>query len=426
MGNWEIGNKQYEALRWIAAGCPSRDDFRSLQASTALLQARRLITVRRQPWRAELADEGRAVLRLQTLARSTSPDRENSSTESPPPAIPDLLSEVQAAGGTLVIVQPSKADRHIYLGAFQRLIRAGAMPDGQRLRHRGRESGDLVFWLEADDPAERKVQGRTELPERIDHPHQLFARRIRSAQAHHRPLDRKLVLAHVLATEFENRGFTVSGRETEFTLTTEDQIAITFQITDQTDKVPELGRDGRQKTDSWGAPRWVHVANGKVQVTTSSPYHRRSWADRSRWSIADKVPEIIAHAESEVAEERSRRAADEQRRKDRFAQWEAAVPRAVEKHKRAWNRGRATKQIEAWHRAVTWRNYADAVTRAAQQLSDTEQADALAWAAWLNDEAGKVDPTNDAANLVIETPRPHPWELSEFMPFHWSVSQPPD
>lgn len=363
---------------------------------------------------------------------SASPAEDREDTVSRRQALPDLLGEVQAAGGTLVVPQPSKEDRHIYLGAFQRLIRAGMVPEGQRMRHRGRESGDLIFWLETDDPAERarqlerKARGRMELPDRIDDPHKLFERRIRSAQTNNRPIDRKVILAHILATEFESRGFKVSGTETQLNVTTEDKIAFTFDIADQTDKMPELGRDGSQKTDIWGELKWVNVPNGKVQVTRSSPYHRRSWADRSRWSIADKIPEILAYAESEVAEERSRRVAEEKRHQERVAQWEAAVPKAAEAHKRAWNHKRASKQVKAWQRATKWRSYAAAVTTAAQDLPQDQQADALAWANWLNDEADKTDPTRDSSDLVIETPHPHSWELSNFMPNRWSVSQPPD
>lgn len=431
MGSWELGNKHYDVLHWVDDGCPDRDDVSRLKAAASPLQARRLITIRRRPWRAELTAEGRRVLELEN-ARPATAAADLRPRHAELAATPDLIGQVQDAGGTLVVPNPSKKVRHAYLGALYRATQSGSMPEGQRMRHKGRDSGDLVFWLETDDPArrakeaERKARGRAELPDRIDQPHRLVSRRIKLAQTHARPLDRKLTLAHVLATELEKRAFAVSGDETHLNASTADEITVEFEISTQADKVPDLGRDGRQKTDYAGRPVWKWVPNGNVQVTSGSPYHRRTWADRSRWSIADKIPDMVSYAEGEATEERARRVTAEQRRQERIAEWQVAVAQAVAAHKHLHNRERAGKQLEAWEAASRCRNYAAAVAVAAEELSGEQRSDALGWAAWLNDQADEVDPIRTPSQLTVQTPSPASWELSRLMPFGWTASQPPD
>ena len=62
------------------------------------------------------------------------------------------------------------------------------LTDGQRMRHTGRDSGDLVFWIEAVDPvaaakdAARKNRVPVDLRDHVDSPHRLVSRKIKAAQ----------------------------------------------------------------------------------------------------------------------------------------------------------------------------------------------------------------------------------------------------
>lgn len=447
MSGWELTEKHYDVLQWIADGCPEREDVNAMKTNAAVLNARGLVKVRRQPWRAHLTDEGRRVLGLRGVRtakkRSASPPQRRPAqpSDSPKPRrqarkpIPDLRAEVEASGGTLTIPSPSEGERRRYRQAFYMVIQKGVLPPNRRMRQKGRDSGDLVFWIETFDPDEdaqkelekkRLKEQRIDLPEYIENPHRLVSRRVKAGQTRGRVADRKLRFIHVLATALEEQGYSVTGEDFSISASTTDDIVMEFVVSDQTDREPDLDSDGEQK-EIWGRKQWKRTPNGKIQVAYGQRYYNlKTWADKVSWTIAAKVPEIVKLADDQVTETRKEREEAEHAKAQRLAEWEAAVPRARVEFTRQHNLDRAKKQMEKWSEAEQLRAYAAAVAEAANQLSGDEHDLAVEWSAWLQSQAKTIDPTGDPVRLRWDPKKGDDWEISKYMPRGWSAHHPPD
>lgn len=446
MAAWELTDKHFEVLEWVQDGCPERDDARALKARAAPLAALKLVKVLRQPWRAQLTELGAETL---TRRHDPRPARAPKPKPAPPrmppkPAVakpapperrqpdPDVVAEVEAAGGSLLILRPDEPTRAAYRRAFHAATTMDRAPAGKRLRLSGRSSGDLRLWLEDDDSKERleraaKLANRPAMPDFIEQPHKLVSRRIKAAQRRGKVADRKLRTTHLLATALEEAGYHVEGTELAPAATTDDDITVTLYVENQTDKVPDLDRKGEQRTDYAGRPQWKWLPNDKVSITDGHGYGKRTWSDRQRWTIADKVPEIVEYVDEVVTSTRERREEAERARRQRRAEWGAAVPRAKAAYQRAHNRERAQQQLERWSEARQWRAFAVDVATRAQGLDGEDREAVLAWAAWLNEQADHVDPACHPDQLRFDhADEERTWEVSKFMPHGWSVSYPPD
>ena len=192
--------------------------------------------------------------------------------------------------------------------------------------------------------------------------------------------------------------------------------------------MPDLDRKGVPKQDYGGKPLYVRVPNGKVQSSIRTGYYNvKTWADRKRWTIADKLPEILDWVDADVESTRAKRIEAERQRRARKIEWEEAVPRAYEAHAHAHNQGRAGKQLERWTKAQALRDYAKAVREAAERLPAEQRPQARAWSRWLTAKADRLDPTSTPENLAIERPKDaYSWDVDKYMPHGWTVRQPPD
>lgn len=88
---------------------------------------------------------------------------------------------------------------------------------------------------------------------------------------------------------------------------------------------------------------------------------------------------------------------------------------------------RLNHQLEQFAEAENTRAYAEAVAQRASALEPAQRAKAEAWAAWINTEADRRDPTLKDDLLAFEEPEEiRSWDLDKYMPRGMSASRPPD
>lgn len=264
MNGWDMTEKRWAALKWVADGCPVRDDSSAMKANAPILSARGLIKIRKNPWRAELTPSGRSMLD-QPLSNDTQGAARPVAAASKD-SVPDL-GEVAAAGGILTIPNPSAQTRHLYRQALHRVTKPGLMPQGNGCATGGGTRGTWCSgWSTStltkrprrrDERAALKLF-KAELPEWIDQPHPLVSRRIKAAQARHKTADRKLRVIHLLATAFEERGYHVTEDQFTLTASTDDGIETSFEVQDQHDRLPVLDSKGVQK-ETWGGQQQFNL-----------------------------------------------------------------------------------------------------------------------------------------------------------------------
>ncbi|GIT80151.1 hypothetical protein LLS1_18200 [Leifsonia sp. LS1] len=160
------------------------------------------------------------------------------------------------------------------------------------------------------------------------------------------------------------------------------------------------------------------VFSGRLRLTITFGVRSQPWwADRKRWTLEEKLPEIVG-----VVVDAAQRARDKrdqlQRENDLIAQrWADAVPQARAAYARNVNANRADEQVAAWTKARDLRSYADAVEGSHESVE---------WANWLRAEADRLDPLRNAAELQIAEPVDYPSaEVDRFMPYGWTVLMPP-
>lgn len=95
-----------------------------------------------------------------------------------PDAAADLVSALLRADHELRITNPKPSERAAWRRAIHATINSDAPPPGLRLRHTGRDRGDLVIRLVPDTPANEPRAASLEpvaIPEHLARPHALVA-----------------------------------------------------------------------------------------------------------------------------------------------------------------------------------------------------------------------------------------------------------
>jgi hypothetical protein len=108
------------------------------------------------------------------------------------------------------------------------------------------------------------------------------------------------------------------------------------------------------------------VPSGRLAIEMVDGYQTRRWADRARWSLADKLPELFALIEDRARQAKDQRSAAAQAGARRHELWEQAVPQARDRYVAELNQKRAIEQAAAWRTAGDLRAYATALRHAAE------------------------------------------------------------
>lgn len=351
--------------------------------------------------------------------------------------VEQLLWELTARQGVLQLADPAPTVRAAYRRAINHAIVGRAVPAGFALRHTGRDRGDLTIRLVPAAPS--VAQGR---PVRVPVPTTLAgAPDAVLTLAGPGPLpgfspagwDRALQIVNGLAQEAARRGYDFAVRRegdivVQLTIDEDSQEFLLAEEQERRNVVDETAA-AAVKYDWQRVPtRPTLVPTGRLVIRTPERYGSRSWADRQRWRLEDKIGAVFALAEERcrVAATARHQAADHASEQRRI--WEEAVPRAHAQYGEQLNRARLDAQVQAWRRAQDYRHYAAELQRRsrAADLDDTARAGLTDWIAFIEKQAAHLDPLAAVEELRVETPETaSATDLDRFMPSGMTVLRPP-
>lgn len=444
-----LSDRQMKVLEWIASGCPSGiwDDY-SYKHTTYALADRGLVSVdrRRRHWSTDVTDAGRYYLQHRQYrpepeprGSGLSPVKRQKPTNVPGLSGIDLIAMVQAVGGVLVIPDPAQGLRSSYRRAISKAIVEGAVPENSLLRHTGRDRGDLVVSLiSRADAGQRYVKPqRIPLPAVLD---ETVHDTVRILQ-HERPelIDvsddlraRALLVLQGIADECDRRSyeFTLRPNGTPTFRICLHGIAFDFALFEEYERRPIVDQDALQAAKyPWQRVRSTveKVRSGRLIIQTGSRYSHVSWADRKRWNLGDRLPDLFVYIERSTIAQLEQRDREERERARIRQAWEEARERAAQLFVTDANRRRLNDQLAACHRAEDIRAFAEKIDCQSERTDDPELAlRTRHWADWMRSEADRTDPLCRATDLTYYNPEEiKDSDLEPFMPRGASVWRPP-
>jgi hypothetical protein len=335
----------------------------------------------------------------------------------------EVIAKVVAAGGELHIADPEAGLRHRWRQGIYDAVAAELAPAGKRLRHRGRDQGDLVVWLEdavlSAVPAPEYPE--VVVPERVSKYHPILSatraevgtRRsgdvytYRWAGCAHvnvsaAAFGRAMRILQALIDEFIARGHQI-GLHKGYRCSGGLAVIIHGHPLELV-VVEETERDlsaaaGLEGVDS-RSPQWPRKPSGRLQIRDGhGAYDKTLAADRKRWTLDQRLGRVVVELEQRASELEERRLEKEREQERRRVVWEQAVARAegdLQEHHRAEV---LTDQVKRWRLAQEITAYTDAVTASrGGHLTDEEQA----WVDWAGAHARTIDPLNE----VLTPPEP--------------------
>jgi hypothetical protein len=247
-------------------------------------------------------------------------------------------------------------------------------------------------------------------------------------------MSRSVRIAHALALACEQEGWTVRSREKSltrwghpwndralFVIDTGEYRQGLFigEENDRSDHVPTT-YEQRQK-DRYGysyAPKYDYKASGRLFIEIDSHYRgrRQKWADRQRWTIEEKLGQIIDEIEARNLLEHEDRLEREQKEAERRERIERATAEATALFHEAYRKQVFLEQVEQWHLANRVREYMTAMAARVEAVDAPDaQARANEWLEWCEKAVRVLDPL-EAPLAMPECPVPSDDELRRFLP----------
>lgn len=422
--------------------------------SARALQDRKLVTIsRRGGWSATITDAGRQLLdgsaapTPRQRASRPSTRRTPQATKTPqttPAPIPrvtvsprELVEQVVNAGGTLTVEDPLPELRAAYRRAIHRATGEKMLPQGTRLRHNGRDDGDLVIRLiDATPPlAEPEIA----VPAMLEDPHPVVAHLgddpafpVLTPPAR----DRAVRLLEGLVREAERRGYaiaaTVAGGDLPGLRVSvgPDDIDLTLaeEIEQRRAPSPEAVVAAKYAWQRVPSER-VPTPTGRLRLTMFTAPRPLWWADRRARPLEHHLAGVFEQIESHAASRRAARDAEAARREKYRIEWHAARERATREYVDEGNRQRLSSQLESWRQARRIRRYCDELEAVRLGEHDPAVRDRLdGWLTWMRGHADAIDPLRRPSELSAFAPSkpPSDYDLSKFMPAAYSIWRPPE
>lgn len=345
----------------------------------------------------------------------------------------ELIDQLNAAGGEIHIANPSERVRSAYRSAIYFAKEAKLVPEGFQLWHTGRDRGDMVIrLLKRYSGVARQVQPK-ERPE-IDSESEPstepepIQRSVETKAAKKRPIDLQPALAGLkvskpllprcraileyITNEASARGYRVLVAEEKSTLVVvasgEHLHLVLSEEHDTAPAPPPKPVPASRSRYHWEplAPKTIQIPNGRLALRLEHYYRTRTWADRVRWRLEDRLLEVVEHIDSLAAAAiEKQREAHEKGLRD-LAAWEAAVANARVAYVASLNRQRLLDQTAASAQAQALRAFAERVQRAGSTEPDAETAAAmLEWHSAILAEAEQLDPLNHPDGLRWVEPK---------------------
>lgn len=423
--------RQVEVLQWIGEGCPAGvwRDF-TYKTTAYALASRGLVKVdrRRKQWSAALTNEGQFFLAhghhpsdqdpIGHTHVSSESDSETNDHAS------GLLAELASAGGHIIVASPSEKQRARYRRAIHRLITEHRIPDGFVLRHTGRDHGDLTIRLlrEDDNP-------RPQPPPKIAVPQTtgLVSDEVRALAAEVRmsvtepTMERALRILQAIADECATRTWTLERDprdDRRFHISTAEcsfDFGLREELVDR--EMPDEDTLATSKYSWQRVPLHIRkMGSARLTLQLGQYYRTRSWSDRSRWTLDDKLGALFAELDTRVTQAVEQRRQREEELLHRQQAWDAAVLAAQRAYVIDLNQRRLREQVTHQGRAREYRNYAESLNALIDDCDDPAIAESIrTWQQWTSQEADRIDPlTNPEVLRYVE---PDHVTAEEFAPF---------
>jgi hypothetical protein len=414
-----ITARQRDLLRNIAD--PPPDWFLSGHDATSVyaLRARGLVSTH-SPMSyhtAKITKKGQDLLEGRVTAMPAPAREAKPPTPRPPKPLKipgtEVIAKAVAAGGELRIPDPDAALRHRWRQGIHEAVAAELAPAGKRLRHRGRDQGDLVVWLEDAVLSELPAPEYPEVvvPERASKYHPILAA-TRAEVGTRRSGDvytyrwegcahvnvsagafgRAMRILQSLIDEFIARGHQI-GLHKGYRCSGGLAVIIHGHPLELV-VVGETERDlsaaaGLEGVDS-RSPQWPRKPSGRLQLRAGhGAYDKTLAADRKRWTLDQRLGRVVVELEHRAAELEERRLEKEREQERRRIAWEHAIARAeadLQEHHRAEV---LEDQLNRWRLAQEITAYADAVAASrGEHVTNQERA----WLDWAVAYARAIDP----------------------------------
>lgn len=450
---------QVAVLRWIGDGCPegAMADEISARISAGALRNRGLVRTsgRGATWKAKITPAGSDYLKQVDGPNPPIPRQANV------PVTRQLVDDVIAAGGSLKVPRKRWNEPGIdYERRVQLAESYGNVPAGSRLfvKHVSPEESliELVGGANLDTASRQPAAALkpVAVPARLRKYHRVaceFRDRTNLHEVSRKALPRLLRIVHALATEAERSGHQVAcveAREDSYGRSDwkpahDGQLVFTINGHALRVRIWEKGVGLRgpyeQQLKRWKDDREQPVrlmqflerpkpydsgATGQlnIEALAGSYGRQKSWGDRSRWSLEDRLPHLLHELELQAIEAEERRLAREREEEERQRQWEAAMEQAkqrlIEDHRLEILRSR----VRAWQEAEAIRAYCDAVeARHGTDViaGDPEAAQWLALARTHADHAQQLPKMPPDPDPTPESLKPYLGRWSPYGPQRW-------
>jgi hypothetical protein len=352
----------------------------------------------------------------------------------------ELIDQLNSADGEIYIADPSERVRAQYRRAIHGAKERGLVPEGFQLWHTGRDRGDSVIRLLKRHTRPPRVVPPVRAPETSRVP--VIKKRVKEKEVKLPAIDLKPALASLavskgllprcrtilqqLTDEALRRGYEVlAGVEKSSLVIVASGEHLPFRLFEERDTAPAPPPTKAElRRYTWRLPpTTIKVPTGRLALRLEHNYRNRTWADRTRWRLEDRLTEVIDHVDSLArAEVERQREAHEKGLRDLEA-WEAGAAAARHAYIAALNRRRMRSQAARSGRAHALREFANRVLAGAAAEGDPSAAtQMLEWQAAILVEAGRVDPLNAPADLCsVEPEEITARDLAPYLPHGMSI-----
>ncbi len=347
----------------------------------------------------------------------------------------ELIDHLNSAGGEIYIADPSERVRAQYRRAIHGAKERALVPEGFQLWHTGRDRGDMVIRVLKRHTKPPRVVPPVRAPETARVP--VIEKRVKRPTIDLKPalaslavskglLPRCRTILQQLTDEALRRGYEVlAGIEKSSLVIVASGEHLPFRLFEEQDTAPAPPPTKAElRRYTWRLPpSTIKVPTGRLALRLDHNYRNRTWADRTRWRLEDRLTEVIDHVDSLArAEIERQREAHEKALRDLEA-WDAGAAAARHAYIAALNRRRMRSQMVRSGRAHALREFADQVlARAAAEGDPSASAQMLEWQAAILVEAERMDPFNAPADLrSVEPEEITASDLAPYMPWGMSI-----
>src|SRR5664280_1207526 len=352
----------------------------------------------------------------------------------------ELFDQLNSADGEIYIADPSERVRAQYRQAIYDAKERGLVPEGLQLWHTGRDRGDMVIRLlkrharppkvtphvRAPDTARAPVTKTRVIQKRVKQPTIDLKPALASLAVSKSLLPRCRTILQQLTDEALRRGYEVlAGVEKSSLVIVASGEHLPFRLFEEQDTAPAPPPTKAElRRYTWGLPpSTIKAPTGRLALRLDHHYRNRTWADRSRWRLEDRLTEVIDHVDSLARAEIERQREAHEKGLHDLEAWEAGAAAARHAYIVALNRRRMRNQAVRSARAHALREFADRVlARAAAEADSSAAAKMLEWQAAILVEAGRMDPFNAPADLrSVEPEEIAASDLAPYMPRGMSI-----